>query len=592
MLLSTSSLVMPERLRALVPKLPLFNGMSARDVQKMMKELDWFSLPGGWTLMRRGDVGDSLYIVTAGSLGLYLPDAAGRDYLAGQIGPGDMVGEVSVLTGEPRTATLIALRDSELLRMPRAVFERMSQRYPVMLRNLARAVADRLKEVMDGRRDPRRTRATVRTIALMRLQRDLPLGEIAEALATTLSRGGRHVIILDKADREADTEWFHNIEAENDHVLYLGSLDDEHWTRLCLRQADRVMLIGYPDHPPQDLLPIEDMLSRGPRRYIELVLVHAANAERGSGAAPWVARLKPHFHHNLRAGNAGDLARLARHVSGRAVGLVLAGGGARGFAHLGVIAALMEKGVVFDLVGGTSMGAIIGAGLALDWSPDELNARMRSSFVETNPIDDYTVPLVSFIKGRKIVKLLQDNFGDARIEETWRPFFCVSSNLTAGREYIHRAGLIWQALRASVAIPGVIPPVVQEGEILVDGAVMENFPVGIMADLGRGPVIGVDLEAHHVFARQLKAWSKGPKWGVLGETMKGGPGIVSLLMRAGTVNSETQTIRNHARADLILSPPVEEIGIRAWRTFDGAVETGYKHTMEMLEDVDLTPYRG
>lgn len=586
-----ADLILPARLRALLPRLPLFAGLTVKELDRILKEVDWFSLPGGWTLMRRGQEEDSLYVVTAGQLGLFLPGADGRDEMAGQLGPGDTVGEISVLSGSPRTATLIALRDTELLRMSHEAFERIAARHPTILRNLAGLVAGRLRRIMEGRRDPREGHMRARTIAILRLQRDLPHADVADALATALSRGGRSVVVLDKADRAADTEWFHNLESENEHVLYLGSLDDEGWTRLCLRQADRVILIGFPDPPPPDLMQIEQLLYRGPRRYTELVLLHPPTAPRGQGAAAWVKRLAPDFHHNLRIGNAADLGRLARHVAGRAVGLVLAGGGARGFAHLGVIKALKEEGLVFDLVGGTSMGAIIGAGVAADWSYDELEQRLRRSFIETNPLDDYTVPLISFVRGRKVVKLLQDNFGDSLIEESWLPYFCVSSNLSQGRETVHRTGPVWQALRASVAIPGVLPPVVREGEILVDGAVMENFPVGIMADMARGPVIGIDLEAHHVFASQLTAWKKGPPWGVLGDTMKGGPDIVSLLMRAGTVNSEAQTIRNHARADLVLAPPVDEIGIRAWRAFDKAIETGYEYTQKALETADLSPFR-
>src|SRR5262249_17605392 len=135
-------------------------------------------------------------------------------------------------------------------------------------------------------------------------------------------------------------------------------------------------------------------------------------------------------HHHVRSGNIADIQRLSRFIAGRAVGIVLAGGGARGFAHIGILKALMESGVPFDHLGGTSMGAIIAAGMAAEWTIEELTERVRAAFVEVNPLSDYTLPLIALVRGKKVSNLLRENFGDVRIEELPKPFFCVSSDLT------------------------------------------------------------------------------------------------------------------------------------------------------------------
>ncbi len=175
-------------------------------------------------------------------------------------------------------------------------------------------------------------------------------------------------------------------------------------------------------------------------------------------------------HHHLRG--PADYDRVVRLLTGRAVGLVLSGGGARGFAHLGVVRALREHGVPIDLVGGTSMGAILAAGVASEWSHEELVRRFKRCFVDTNPLSDYTLPLVSLVSGRKVSTLLRSELGDIDIEDLPLPYFCVSSNLTTGRMSVHQQGTLWRWLRASVAIPGVLPPVFQGGEVFVDGGAM------------------------------------------------------------------------------------------------------------------------
>ena len=178
----------------------------------------------------------------------------------------------------------------------------------------------------------------------------------------------------------------------------------------------------------------------------------------------------------------------------RAIGLVLSGGGARGYAHIGVIRALREAGLPFDIAGGTSIGGVIAACAAMGWNDDEIELRIRKAFVESNPLGDYVLPVVALTRGRRVEDRLQDNFGEALIEDLKIPFFCVSTNLVSGQIRVHRAGLLRQALRASISLPGILPPVV-EGEhgLLVDGAVLKNFPVDVLKDLHRGPIIGVDV---------------------------------------------------------------------------------------------------
>jgi NTE family protein len=267
------------------------------------------------------------------------------------------------------------------------------------------------------------------------------------------------------------------------------------------------------------------------------------------------------------------------------VGIVLAGGGARGFAHIGIIKALKEAGVPFDHVGGTSMGAILAAGLAQEWDVPELTERMRDVFVSHNPLNDFTLPLIALVRGKKASVALQKNFGDVRIEELPIPFFCVSSDLTTGRIHEHRAGLLWRALRASVALPGILPPVTYHGHLLVDGGVMNNLPVDVMREhaMGAGPIIACDVTGELDFQAHDDRYGERPWWWLVGQRMRGNPSIVSILMRSGTVGSEAQRRIVREQADYLIEPPMPNIGLRDWKKFDQAIQEGYDVARASIE---------
>ena len=271
-------------------------------------------------------------------------------------------------------------------------------------------------------------------------------------------------------------------------------------------------------------------------------------------------------------------------LTGRAVGLVLSGGGARGFAHLGVVRALREHGVPIDIVGGSSMGAILAAGVAADWDDAELRLRFKRSFVDTNPLSDFTLPLVSLVSGRKVGMLLRQELGDIDIADLPLPFFCVSSNLTTGRIAVHQEGPLWRWLRASVAIPGVLPPVFQGGEVFVDGGAMNNLPVDVMRAKGRGPVIGVDCGTDRAFTADVEATETPSVWSLFGgRGPRRRPNILQILWRAGMVNSTTATLERRLQSDLLITPALESVELLDWKGFERAVEIGYRDACRRLE---------
>ncbi|MFO1376620.1 MAG: patatin-like phospholipase family protein [Steroidobacteraceae bacterium] len=555
--------------------LPLLQGLAPGVIDEIAAEISWFTLPGGSTLFDRGEPPDAIYFVTAGSLGV-MPAEDGATRPLARLGAGESVGEMGMISGRPRSARVVAMRDTVLGRLSREAFTTVLLRHPAAVMRFAALMAERITTPGLQARDAR-----PRTIALVPHGIDVDVAGFAVDFVDALGGAGRAELVWSVRGGSHTSEWFHRIEARNDFVVYATDPGNSPWTRLCTRQADIVLLLARADGEPGPCPALEDSQFAAARS--ELVLLHDAAIAPGI-AARWRERMPGVAHHHVRG--EGDIARVARLLTGRSIGVVLSGGGARGFAHLGVVRALREYGIPIDRVGGTSMGAIMGAGVAADWSHEEMIERFRSGFVATNPLADFTLPIVSLVSGRKVTGLLKRTFGEIDIDDLPLPYFCVSANLTSGRLGVHDSGELWRWLRASLAIPGVLPPVFRGGEIYVDGATMNNLPVDVMQERRRGAVIGVDVGADKAFTTDLEETDLPPLWKLA--ALLGGrrhrPNILQILLRTGMVNSAAATAQLRQQSSLLLRPPLESIDLLNWRSFDRAIAIGYDYTRQVLDE--------
>jgi predicted acylesterase/phospholipase RssA/CRP-like cAMP-binding protein len=558
----------------------------------------WVRLTPGEILFHEGDEPDSVYLVIRGGLqATSWDEIESTEMVLGHIGRGEIVGEVGLLGKVERTATITALRSTVLARIPAASFQSLIDSHPRLMIEVGLAMTTR------GRGAGRRTRERV-VLAVVVGDR-LDQRGIVSGVAAELARvGSVEHLWPEKVDAILGSEGIAGVgpgvlgdvrlgrllsetELAADHLLLDVSRPTGSWAARALAMADRVLIVVPPDPSADELKRLEGVLAACPSGVPRTVaIMHPATTSVPANTASLVDRFKGTDVLNLGAGDA-EVGRLARTVVGRAFGLVLGGGGARGFAHLGVYRALRESGVEIDVVAGSSIGSILAAVMADALPPEDLIELAQRRFAN---VLDYTIPVVSLIKGDRIAHSIRVVFGDRHIEDLWRPFACVSTDLTTSRSHLHRRGPLVHALRASSSIPGVMPPVPHGDHLLVDGGVLDNLPVDLIRRLTpNGEVVAVDVapvrgpEARRDFGLSVSGWQavrakRGRRMGV--------PRITAVLMRSMIVASQRE--RDHqiadGLADLYLDLDLRGVSMLDFSDVAGVAQRGYEAAMPRLEE--------
>jgi predicted acylesterase/phospholipase RssA/CRP-like cAMP-binding protein len=530
-------------------------------------EVGLVSVAAGDWLFRAGDHARTAYVIASGRLEVVVEDP--EEAVIGVLRRGSVIGELALLRGGRRAASIRAQRDSTLIALDRDQFEALMSGSPAFALALTRALAE---QVASTGRSPTGGRQP-RTFAVVALDQDTAAHRASEVLARELDGYG-HAAFVSAPFGEHPEDWAWQLggaEGGHDHVvLDAGSCDPrDDWTSFCLREADAIVAVSSGVPRPawcEHAAALHDC---------ELVILDAPAPD------DLIDRLRPRI---VRAvcGDAGvdkAMSELARRAAGQAVGVVLSGGGARAFAHLGVLEELRRAEVRIDRIGGVSLGAIVAAMVARGDDPALMRRLFTKYFVRQNPISDYTVPLVSLIRGRKTARLLVEEFSDARIESLDVPFFCTSTDLRRRELVTHRAGSVAHAVLASLSIPGVFPPARDRtGRLLVDGGVIDNLPVGAMP-AGEGPVIAVDVTETTVIGgrspgRAASSRARAAVRGAITGTRERLPPLAETIVRCMTFASADTVAAARKHADLVIAPEVSGIGLLDWQRLPEMHEAG------------------
>ncbi|ORW14487.1 MFS transporter [Mycobacterium lacus] len=531
--------------------LPLFAGLDGLALAELRDCAEQVELQAGSYLFHAGELADALFVILSGRLQVLRDEA-----VVTELGRGEVVGELGFLINAPRSASVRAVRDSTLVRLTKAQFDRIAD--AGVLGALVRALATRLYHTAPS--TVRRTAEVV--IAVVGVDSYAPVPLVARDLITTLSAWLR-VVGPGRVDRDG----LERAERAADKVVLHAGVDDAGWRDFCLRVADRVVLVAGDPAPPLGSLPA---------RAAGADLVLAGPSVGREHRRAWEQLITPRSMHVVRRGHvAADLRALAARIAGRSIGLVLGGGAARAFAHIGVLEELEAAGVVVDRFAGTSMGAVIAAFAATGMDAAAVDANVYEYSLRNDPTSDYTLPTKGLIRGRRTQTGLHSSFGDLLVEELPKEFRCVSVDLLAKQAVVHRRGLVADVVGCSVRLPGLYAPMVYGGSLHVDGGVLDNLPVTSLAR-EEGPLIAVAIGA-----RRRARPPSGPKHAYAAQV----PNIVDTLVRTMTIGSAMAATAVLARADLAITPDTSDIGLLEWHQIDRAREAGRIATREALPQI-------
>ena len=548
----------------------LFRTLSSEQRRKVLDAMVRQDLVRGQVLVAQGGPSDALFIVLHGALAVR---RTGHLEPIAELRAGELVGEIGFFANVPRTADVIAIRDTSVLVLTRAAYQKLVAEAPAIVEALLAALARRFaKETM--RLTPVRASPKARTVAMI----DGGLEPLPSAFDRRL-RDGLAVAgaeIVDPArlrtmfpqsalDAPEVSEWLNKLEHAAPLVVYFGGREASAWARKAIRQADVVVFGCRGDAPAGALTDIEafacDVHPISARR---LVRIHDRRSGEVSGTAAWLARLPVFLHHHVALEDQIDIDSVVRFLSGRAVGFVAAGGGSLGTAHVGIYKAFRERGVMFDIFIGTSVGSAMAAGFAKNHEAEHLERGTQEIFVRSRSFRRPTWPRYALLDHKAFDRALADQYGsDCRVEDCWRPFGAIATNLSTHNLELIRSGLLWQAVRASSAIPGLLPPFyTPEGAMLVDGCLIDNVPLAPMHLLKSGPnlVVHFGEPAHEMFdvdyatlpgrfeliAAMLMPFRK--------QLLPSAPSAVNVLWRSLVAHQRYDTLPT-APSDLVMRPP-------------------------------------
>ena len=582
----------------------LFGDLDEETFNNIEAEAEWVQVSRGDVLIRQGDPGDSMYILIRGRLQARITDEDGNKIVVGEVTPGESVGEMAMFTGETRTADVAAVRDTALVKFSKDGFDRLMDKYPHVIRQITNVVIGRLRRTY-SKTPPQ----NITNIAVVPIRPDVPLKQFTDRLVASLN-GIDSTILLssrrvdsilgvkDISQADADnplniklTAWLDEHEAEHRFVVYQVDHDISPWTQRAVRQADRILLVGQASDDPAQTL-YEARVDKIATVRQDLVLLYPDSRNPPQGTIEWLNEREIKKHYHVRWNEDGDFARLARFLAGKAVGLCLGGGGARGFAHFGVIRTLQEAGLPIDIVGGNSMGAYVSSvyatGYAQGWDLKTMIEATRKIFARWHY--HITPPISSMFSDGILVHDIRDVLGETQIEDLWLPFFCVSSNLTRAEVKTHLTGDLWRAVRTSGGLPAIVPPVVFDGDLHVDGALLNNLPIDVMSQMcDGGTVIAIDVSPivdmgeNTPYGDTLSGWDLLlSKVNPLADEIKI-PTLPTIMQRSAEIGAVLQLKGIVEKlTDMYISMPVEHFDILGFGEAEKIVRVGYNEAQRRI----------
>uniref|UniRef100_A0AAR2JJC2 lysophospholipase n=1 Tax=Pygocentrus nattereri TaxID=42514 RepID=A0AAR2JJC2_PYGNA len=603
--------------------------------------LDWMAVEAGRAVYRQGDKSDSTFIVLSGRLRSVILKDDGKKELTGEYGRGDLIGVVEALTHQNRATTVHAVRDSELAKLPEGALSSIKRKFPQVVTRLIHLLGQKILQQVNGpltgvlalhtpgsKWDAGNPASNLSTVAVLPVSEEVPLTAFTLELQHALIAIGPTLLLtsdiikqrlgsaaLDSVHEYRLSSWLGQQEDIHRIVLYQTDSTLTPWTQRCIRQADCIIIVGLGEQDPA-VGELERMLEGSAvRAQKQLVLLHREDGPPPSGTAEWLnmrSWVPRHLHLSCprrvfskrslpklremyqrvfqkQADRHSDFSRLARVLTGNAIALVLGGGGARGCSQVGILRALTEAGIPVDLVGGTSIGAMMGALYAEERSYSRMRIRAREWAMEMTSVFkkilDLTYPTTSMFSGAAFNSSINAVFQNKQIEDLWIPYFNITTDITASAMRVHTDGSLWRYVRASMSLSGYLPPLCdpKDGHLLMDGGYINNLPADVARSMGAKVVIAIDVGSQDEtnltnYGDALSGWwLLWKRLNPLAEKVKV-LNMAEIQTRLAYVCCvrQLESVKNSDYCEYI-RPPINRYRTLEFGKFDEIAEVGYQH---------------
>lgn len=599
--------------------------------------LDWLFLESGRAVYRQDDDSDSTYIVLSGRLRSVITHPDGKKELVGEYGKGDLVGIVEMVTQNRRSTTVMAVRDSELAKLPEGLFNAMKLRYPIVVTRLIKLLGHRIlgawkKPNLKGTLEMEKNLphlGNYSTVAVVPSSDDVPLTAFthelfhsATGIGPTLRLTSEEIkkmlgsSIMDHGNEYRLTGWLAQQEDNYRLIIYQCDYNYSLWTQRCVRQADCVLIVALGDKTPVVGKIEKEIEKFTVRTQKELVLLHhGSRTDLPSNTVAWLnMRNWISSHHHIKCPRRlfasksqskidetyskvittkpdihSDFSRLARWLTGTSVGLVLGGGGARGSAHVGMIKAIQEVGIPIDMVGGVSIGAFMGGLWCMERDIIKVTQKAREWSMKMTcywrQLFDLTYPITAMFTGKHFNGTIKHIFDDIQIEDLWIPYFTVTTDISASGMRVHTHGSLWRYCRASMSLSGYMPPICDpnDGHLLLDGGYVNNLPADVMRRHGAQHILAIDVGSqddtdHTNYGDSLSGWWVFWKRYNPFTTAVKVPSLPDIQSRLAYVSCvrQLEEVKNSEYYDYI-RPPIDKYKSLQFNSFDEIREVGYGH---------------
>ncbi len=585
-------------LKESLKEIPYFKNLSADDLQKFSNKASLVHLQCKETLLKQGDSGSEVFVLMDGRLRAIRENEGEPPIVLGDISRGEIVGEMAAMIREKRNATIYAIRNSILLRLKGSDFIELLQQQESSLIQLIQTVTQRTKKSFVPKH-------TVNSVAIVPITKGLELNTFSKHLVEAIQPFVSPKLLSQTVFEEENNGKFNekenydkelsNYETKDNLLLYWTDGKWNNWTKQCISRADKILFVA-------DALQsykvgafekkVLNLLSNINHAAQELVLIHPSRTKTPSKTHRWLEKRKLQKHYHIAWNEEKDVQRLGRFLTGNAIGVAMSGGGIRSVVQAGIVHAMIEGGIPIDIIGGSSGGAFIGANIAHANTVEEflpLAIKAQNAFKSTT---QFTLPIVSLFSGKHLTKAIQAFFGKAEIEDLWIDFFCPSLSLVTGKLMIHQRGSLWKAVRASTSIMGLFPPLLDGGDCLVDGALINACPTDILAQMKVGKTIVINamtksgIQTDAKFAPSVSGWDL--LWKKLNPFYKKKiiPNIGTCIIQSMYMASnhlQAQVYAN-SKIDLFIEPPIQEFTSLNFQSGMELYEFGYKYGVNQIDN--------